>query len=190
MAVKQAEKRLTVEDYLALPDEYPRYELLEGELVEMVSPTVRHQQILLRLARLLQDYCRANRAGQVLVAPLDVILAKHIVVQPDLIFVSQARWKELVKDRIYGAPDLLIEILSPSTSQRDYRAKRKLYARHGVPEYWIVDPEDVTIEVQRRQETFFSTVGLYEAGQTLSSPTFPDLKLDINQVFADADFEP
>jgi Uma2 family endonuclease len=185
MAVKQAEKFYTVDDYLAMPDEYPRYELLEGEMIEMVSPTTRHQRILQRLFRVLDAHCETRQLGEVFVAPLDVILSRTVVVQPDILFISEARRTELVGERITGAPDLVIEILSPATSARDFNQKRKLYARHGVKEYWIVDPEDETIEVQRLQGNVFSTLGLYEKGQTLISPTFEGLGVDIAQVFAE-----
>ena len=185
MAVQQAEKLYTVDDYLAMPDEYPRYELLEGELIEMVSPTTRHQRILQRLFRALDQHCAARKLGEVFVAPLDVILSRTVVVQPDLLFISEARRAELIGERITGAPDLVIEILSPATSARDFNQKRKLYARHGVQEYWIVDPDDETIEVQRLQGNVFSTLALYEKGQTVASPTLEGLGVGVREVFAE-----
>jgi len=185
MAVQQAEKLYTVDDYLAMPDEYPRYELLEGELIEMVSPTSRHQRISRQLFTALNTHCAAHDLGEVFYAPLDVILSRTIVVQPDLLFISKARRAELIGERITGAPDLVIEILSPATSARDFNQKRKLYARHGVKEYWIVDPDDETIEVQRLQGNVFSTVALFEKGQTLTSPMFEGLNVDVGQVFVE-----
>ena len=187
MAVQQAEKLYTVDDYLARPDEYPRYELLEGEMVEIVSPTTRHQRILQRLFRVLDQHCATHGLGEVFVAPLDVILSRNVVVQPDILFISKARQAELIGERITGAPDLVIEILSPATSARDFNQKRKLYARHGVKEYWIVDPapRDGTIEVQRLQGAVFSTLALFEKGQTLTSPMFEGLGVDVGQVFAE-----
>ena len=185
MAVQQAEKLYTIDDYLAMPDEYPRYELLEGELVEMVSPTSRHQRISRQLFTALNTHCAAHDLGEVFYAPLDVILSRTIVVQPDLLFISKARRAELIGERITGAPDLVIEILSPATSARDFNQKRKLYARHGVKEYWIVDPDDETIEVQRLQGNVFSTVALFEKGQTLTSPMFEGLNVDVGQVFVE-----
>ena len=185
MAVQQAEKLYTVDDYLARPDEYPRYELLEGELIEMVSPTSRHQRISRQLFTALNTHCAAHDLGEVFYAPLDVILSRTVVVQPDLLFISKARRAELISERITGAPDLVVEILSPATSARDFNQKRKLYARHGVKEYWIVDPDDGTIEVQRLQGTVFSTLALFEKGQTLTSPMFEGLGMDVGQVFAE-----
>ena len=185
MAIKPAEKLYTVEDYLAMPDEYPRYELLEGELVEMVSPTSRHQIILMNLLRVLDAHCRAHDLGIILAAPLDVILSRTVVLQPDILFISKARKAKIMGERITGAPDLVVEILSPATSARDLNQKRKLYARHGVQEYWIVDPDDQTLEVQRLQGNVFSTMAIYEKGQSLVSPMFEGLRLDIDQVFAE-----
>jgi len=185
MVVKQAERLYTTDDYLAMRDEYPRYELLEGELIEMVSPTARHQRILRRLVRVLDVYCEAQNLGEIFIAPLDVILSPTVVVQPDILFISKARRAELIGERITGAPDLAIEILSPATSARDFNQKRKLYARHGIQEYWIVDPDDETIEVQRLQGNVFSTLALFEKGQTLTSPTFEGLGMEVAQVFAE-----
>ena len=185
MAVQQAEKLYTVDDYLAMPDEYPRYELLEGELIEMVSPTSRHQRISRQLFTALNTHCAAHDLGEVFYAPLDVILSRTDVVQPDLLFISKARRAELIGERITGAPDLVIEILSPATSARDFNQKRKLYARHGVNEHWIVDPDDETIEGQRLQGNVFSTVALFEKGQTLTSPMFEGLNVDVGQVFVE-----
>jgi Uma2 family endonuclease len=177
-------KTYTVDDYLAVPDEYPRYELLEGEMIEMVSPTSRHQRVLFRLSGLLDVYCRAHQLGEVFIAPLDVILSRTVVVQPDIFFIAQSRRAALVGDRITGAPDLLIEILSPSTGARDLNQKRKLYARAGVAEYWIVDPDDATIEIQRLQGKVLSTHALFGAGETLTSPLLAGLSLTLDEVFA------
>jgi len=183
--IQPGAKTYTVEDYLALTDEYPRYELLEGELIEMVSPTSHHQIISGNLFRILDRHCRSTGLGIILTAPLDVIFSRNVVMQPDLIFVSEARRAEIIRERITGAPDLVIEILSPTSSQRDLNQKRKLYARHGVAEYWIVDPDDETIEIQRLQGNILSTIGLFEKHQTLTSPTFPGLNMDVAQAFAE-----
>ena len=182
---RPGKRKYTVEDYLAMPDEYPRYELLEGELIEMVSPTSRHQLVVMNLVRILDAHCQAHDLGVVLTAPLDVILARRAVVQPDILFIAKARKAKLIGERITGAPDLVVEILSPTTSARDLNQKRKLYARHGVQEYWIVDPDDQTIEVQRLQGKVLSTLGLYEKGQKLTSPTFKGLTVAIDRVFAE-----
>src|SRR5712692_3334582 len=123
-------------DYLALPDE-PRCELIFGRLYEMTSPTLVHQLAVGLLWKLLHEI--AVRTGGVAAqAPLDVTLADHSVVQPDVIYVSAARLG-VIEERIEGAPDLLVEILSPSTARRDRNEKLKLYAESGVREYWLAD---------------------------------------------------
>jgi Uma2 family endonuclease len=186
MAVQQIEKPYTVDDYFAMPGEYPRYELLEGELTEMTpSPTSKHQQILFKLARLLETHCESRRLGEILIAPLDVVLSPRTVVQPDIIFITEKRRAQLIGEHITGTPDLVIEILSPATGARDLNQKRKLYARSGVKEYWIVDPEDETIEIQELHGAIFSTLAIFEKGQKLSSPTFEGLAVEVEQVFAD-----
>jgi Uma2 family endonuclease len=131
-------------DYLALPDD-PRCELLFGSLVVTPAPTTRHQAVAARLARLLFA-CADLRGDIALFAPLDVVLADHSVVQPDLVYIRAAR-AEIVHDRIEGAPDLVVEILSPATARNDLGEKLRLYAEAGVAEYWIVDPEVRTLEL-------------------------------------------
>jgi Uma2 family endonuclease len=130
-------------DYAALPDE-PRCELLYGRLVLMTSPAVRHQEVVIRLARHLLDFADRNQ-GRAILSPMDVRLADHSVVQPDLIYVTPER-RSVLRARVYGAPDLVVEILSPSTARRDLGEKLRLYADSGIREYWIVDPEAKTFE--------------------------------------------
>jgi len=185
MAVQQIEKLHTVDDYFAMQGEYPRYELLEGELIEMTpSPTSKHQRVSRNLFRLLDAYNETAHLGELLSAPLDVVLSPRTVVQPDIIFITEKRRAQLIGEHITGAPDLVIEILSPATGARDLNQKRKLYARSGVKEYWIVDPEDETIEIQELHGNVFSTLAIFEKGQKLSSPTFEGLAVEVEQVFA------
>jgi Uma2 family endonuclease len=129
-------------DYLELPDE-PRCELLYGRLPVTPAPTARHQLIVLALGALLLELAR-RQGGYAGTAP-DVVLADHSIVQPDLVYVSRRR-AGIVRHRIDGAPDLVVEILSPSSGRRDLGEKMRLYAESGVVEYWIVDPELETFE--------------------------------------------
>lgn len=161
-------------DYLALPEE-PRCELLFGSLLVTPAPSVRHQEVLYRLARRLGDH--ADRRGdRLLLAPVDVVLADHSVVQPDLVYVRGAR-AGIVRDRIEGVPDLVVEILSPATARRDLGEKLRLYAESGVPEYWIVDPEAGTFGfLTLREGRYF--VGLAEQG-AYRSASIEELTLDL-----------
>ena len=161
-------------DYLALPEE-PRCELLFGSLLVTPAPSVRHQEVLYRLARRLGDH--ADRRGdRLLLAPVDVVLSDHSVVQPDLVYVRRAR-AGIVADRIEGTPDLVVEILSPATARRDLGEKLRLYAESGVPEYWIVDPEAGTFEfLTLRDGSYF--VGLPEQG-VYRSASIEELTFDL-----------
>jgi Uma2 family endonuclease len=124
-------------DYFGLPDE-PRCELLYGRLLVTPAPTARHQHVVARVLRILLD-CADRLGDQALPSPIDVVLADHSVVQPDVIYVKAAR-SSIVRDRIEGAPDLAVEVLSPGTARRDLGEKLRLYAEAGVSEYWIIDP--------------------------------------------------
>jgi Uma2 family endonuclease len=153
-------------DYFQLPDE-PRCELLYGRLQVTPAPSAKlHQRVLVRLLRVLAR--RADAVGaEVLVSPVDVVLAEHSVVQPDLVWVSSDR-RDLVGDRIEGAPELVVEILSPGTARRDLGEKLKLYAETGVAEYWIVDPAARTFELLVNRDGAFSVrlpeEGVYRSG--------------------------
>jgi Uma2 family endonuclease len=130
-------------DYLRLPDQ-PRCELLYGRLPVTPAPTVRHQFVAFAVARLLHEFA-SQRGGYAVISPVDVVLAEHSIVQPDVIYVSPDR-AGVVRERIEGAPDLVVEILSPGTARRDLGEKLRLYAESGVTEYWIVDPALETFE--------------------------------------------
>jgi len=143
--------RFTYEDYKSLPEsETKRCELLGGELIMVPPPSVYHQRIAKKLGFLLQGFVEERGLGEVFFAPLDVVLGKgekREVVQPDIFFVSRERREIIAEEEVRGAPDLVIEITSPATEERDRHYKKTLYARHGVREYWIVDPEARTVEV-------------------------------------------
>jgi Uma2 family endonuclease len=130
-------------DYLGLPDE-PRCELLYGRLVVTPAPTARHQHVVARVLYLLL-HCADRNGDQALASPIDVVLADHSVVQPDVIYVRAAR-SSIIRERIEGAPDLVVEVLSTGTARRDLGEKLRLYAEAGVAEYWIVDPVHETFE--------------------------------------------
>ncbi len=177
--------KFTYEDYKNLPEsETKRYELIEGELIMVPSPTFEHQDISANLEFALAKFVREHQLGKVLDAPLDVVLDDENVVQPDIIFISKARSQIIRKEAIHGAPDLVIEILSPSTGERDRTVKKKLYARAGVTEYWLVDPEHQTIEVLTLKETGFERVALYHRDETLTSPVLPGLHIPLSDVFS------
>ncbi len=175
-------RKLTYEDYAKTPDD-ERYELLDGELVFMPSPTAMHQRILGRLFIALYTWIMEGQLGEVFVAPLDVVLSDTNTLQPDIMFISNARARILTVPNIQGAPDLAIEILSPSDPNRDRVRKRAIYERHGVGEYWLVDPDARKITVLLLRDGGYETAGIYTVGDTLASPTLPGFELEVGEVF-------
>ncbi len=137
---------MTYRDYAALPDDGRRYELYDGELIELTSPTLRHQRAIGRLYRTLGEHVQRYALGEILLAPFDVILRDTTVFQPDVLFIDRGRFNVLAEHGVEGAPTLAVEVLSPSTASRDRGRKRALYARHGVPYLWLVDPVTGAIE--------------------------------------------
>jgi Uma2 family endonuclease len=180
--MKPAKIKLTYHDYVQLPDD-KRYEIVEGELFLVAAPHLCHQRILGKLWTLLYTHAKDNHLGEVFLAPCDVVLSEITVVQPDLLFVSGEHQGILTDANIQGSPDLVVEILSPSTKQRDLGLKRNLYARYGVLEYWIVDPDAKTVEVLSLTETGFRTHSIVPRTGLLRSPLFPALNLALNDIF-------
>ena len=166
---------LTYKDYEVLPAEGRRYELYEGELSVTPVPSPLHQRILGNLNEILRQHVKARGLGEVLFAPLDCILAETTVVQPDLVCLDTTRLGFVSSRGIEGPPTLIVEVLSPATMLIDRSAKRQLYARYGVPYYWIVDPEARTIEVYILAEGGYQLGARVAGSEAVSLPPFPDL---------------
>jgi Uma2 family endonuclease len=168
---------LTYSDYTALPDDGRRYELHWGELSVTPSPGTRHQGAIIALGSQLYEYVRTRGLGKVFVAPTDCILSNVTVVQPDVFYIANDRLSIISERGIEGAPTLVIEILSPSTAHLDRGRKMKLYAEHGVPYYWIVDPESRSVEAYGLTGPTFTLAGrvIEEPG---ALPPFSDLPID------------
>ena len=182
MAIPNPVVKFTYEDYLNAPED-KRYELLDGELVTVPAPGELHQSVSAQLGWRLFQFASENSLGRVYHAPFDVVLSDTDVVQPDLLFVSNARGDIITPANIQGAPDLVIEILSPSTAERDRTFKRTLYARHGVKEYWMVDTTAKTITVLLPGDRGFEVVDTCGEGETLTSATLQGFRLDISDIF-------
>ncbi len=176
------ETRLTYADYLKTADD-ERYELLDGKLVSSPSPRELHQYTLGRLFLQLGTFVYGRNLGKVYCSPFDVVLSETDVVRPDLLFVSRTRAGIITADNVRGAPDLVIEILSPVTADRDGTLKLDLYARHGVREYWIVDPDAMTVMLLWRGRGRFDVVGIYGAEQSLRSPTLRGFIIPLQEIF-------
>jgi Uma2 family endonuclease len=180
--------RLTYDDFVQFPDDGKRHELIDGEHIVTPSPNAKHQTIAMNLSGLLWTYLREHRIGRLFAAPFDVVFSDFDVVEPDLLFVSQARQADvLTTAHVRGAPDLVVEIGSPSTRKRDETVKRRLYERFGVSEYWVIDPELDEIKVYRSADGRFERVAelFLENDDALESPLFPGLALRLAEVFAE-----
>ncbi|WP_428278709.1 Uma2 family endonuclease [Candidatus Palauibacter sp.] len=141
---------VTWQDVQQMPDDGNRYEAIEGDLYMTPAPSPRHQILLLRLYDALAAVLRERHGGVLLVAPVGVEFpSTGEGVQPDILFVSDERRRIIRDTSVRGAPDLVVEILSPSTASHDRGTKRRLYERQGVREYWIVDPDDNAVDVWR-----------------------------------------
>ena len=150
------------------------------------SPSTYHQQVSRNLGHQLWEFVHDRELGQVLDAPCDVVMGEgpeRKVVQPDLFFVSKGRLDIIVQEEVQGAPDLVVEILSPGTEERDRGYKKTLYARYGVREYWIVDPQAKTVEVFTREGKGFRRGQVYKGTETLRSPLLEGLMIDLQEVF-------
>ena len=173
-------QKLSYEDYALIPDDGRRHEILDGEHVMSPAPKTKHQRIVSRLDRSLGSYVEEHGLGEVFVAPFDVLLSDHDIVQPDVCFVSAERHLIVDEDNCKGAPDLVVEVVSASTRRRDLVDKRKLYERGGVAEFWVVDPAVDGVQVFRRGEggAYVRAADLSaESGDVITSPLAPDWRL-------------
>lgn len=178
--------KLTYADFQYFPQDGRRHELVDGEHFVTPSPASKHQLVLGNLFGHLWKHVQSQGLGWVGWSPLDVVLTEYDVLQPDLFFVSRERMDRVEEGRILGAPDLVIEALSPSTRKHDEVTKRRLYEKHGVLEYWIVDVELERFAVHRRQGVRFGqkTELSLEDGDRLSTPLLPGFEVALNELFA------
>ena len=176
--------RYTYEDYRQLPEGAP-YELIRGHLVMSPSPTVQHQRLVRRVSRALDDHVQHSDAGgEVLFAPMDVHLSDDTVVQPDVLYVSAARADRVGEQEITGAPDLVVEVVSPSTSHRDVFDKKRLYETNEVREYWIVDPDSETVEVHALTDEGLSLHGRHVETGPAASALLDGFTVDLDALFS------
>ena len=169
---------LTYDDYAALPDDGHRYELYEGELVMTPSPRTRHQVVVGNLHVMLAEHVQRRGFGEVFVSPIDVILSRISVLQPDLVYVERARLGIVTERAIEGAPTLVVEVLSPSTDRRDRSVKQAIYTQYGVVHYWIVDPVAQTVEALRLRDGAYEIVGRLAGATPTALPPLTELSLD------------
>jgi Uma2 family endonuclease len=179
----QKQKTYTYQDYAQLPEGAP-YELINGQLVNEPSPTPYHQDISGKLLTFINNYLNANHlVGKAFVAPLDVYLENKETFQPDLIFISKERLNIIKEKNIQGAPDIVFEILSPSTAYYDLRHKKDIYAKHGVKEYWIIDPMEQSIEVYEQNNGAFEFSTKKVNNGKLSSMALKGFAVALEEIF-------
>ena len=171
------DRLLTYEDYAAFPDDGIRREIVNGEVYELSAPKVRHQRLVGRLYVALVLYVSEHGGGEVFVSPIDVLLSKHDVVQPDVVFVASDRAAIVTEPNLRGAPTLVVEVVSDP--RHDRVRKRALYARADVSEYWIVDPDADRIEIHRLGPDGYGKPEILEGGDVLSTTLLPAFTLDV-----------
>lgn len=150
MEAKRTRRRWTYAEFARLPSEgSKRHEIIDGELYVTPSPSSAHQRTVMRVLARLHEFVQAHGLGEVFPGPLDILFAEGDYLEPDVLFVGSAK-SGLISDRgVEGPPDLVVEVVSPSTSARDRGIKVQRYRHYGVPEYWVVDAEGGTVEVWR-----------------------------------------
>lgn len=175
--------RVSYADLERAPEDGRRYELYDGEVVVVPSPLPRHQIVALNLCSLFDAYA-SEHGGLVLISPIDIVFSEYDVVQPDVVFFEASR-RHLVRldAPIRHAPDLAIEVLSPTTAATDRGKKMRMLARYGVREYWIVDPVAETIEIYTLASGTYALAQTLVATDQIRSPLLPDLSFAASQVF-------
>jgi Uma2 family endonuclease len=178
--------KLTYDDFVLFPDDGKRHELIDGEHYVTPSPNIRHQRISGRLHLIIGTWLEAHPVGQLFYAPLDIVFSQFDVVEPDLLYVSNARASEILTEKhVTGAPEIVVEIASRGTRKRDESIKKRLYERSGVSEYWVVDPEIDVIRVYVRAGDGFDRARelTAEGGDVLTTPLLPGLEIPLARVF-------
>ncbi|WP_003544372.1 Uma2 family endonuclease [Desulfotomaculum nigrificans] len=175
------DREYTIEDYMKI-DDGQRYELIGGELIMVPSPKPRHQRVSAKISFQFESFLRQNPLGEVYYAPIDVLLGDQVV-QPDIIFISDNRLNIVGELNIQGAPDLVIEVLSPSTASYDKKKKGQIYLKYGVKEYWTVDIDAKIIDVYKVGEKQWQWLGSYDEEDTITTQLIPGLEIKLNEIF-------
>jgi Uma2 family endonuclease len=175
--------RFTYEDYVRIPQDGRIHEIIEGVHYNHPAPRVKHQRISRNLERIFLPYITEKKPGEWFDAPIDVVLSKYDIVQPDKVFISKKREGIITDLNIQGAPDIIIEITSPSDADYDRQTKMKSYARYGVEFYIIVDSQLDFVEVYRHTGGGFELSGKYRRGERFEIPIFPELEISVSDIF-------
>lgn len=182
MPVTAEKRKWTYEDYLQIEDNN-RYEIYKGELIMVAAPTSWHQMYLRNLEHLMWTYVKEKGLGQVFIAPIDVIFAENNVYQPDIIFVSKER-RDIIKERgIFGPPDLIVEIISPSTAIYDAVDKKEVYEGYRVKEFWLVNADEKALEIFALKDDIFNRHSFARKKGIVNSKIIEGLIVDLEDIF-------
>jgi Uma2 family endonuclease len=178
-----ARKVWTYADLLDTPEDSQRYEIIDGELYVSPSPRLPHQDVLASCFELLRAAQKAGH-GRAYIGPVDVVLDEHNVFVPDAVFIAQDRLSIAQDTHIHGAPDLVVEILSPGTKHRDLGVKLQTYGRRGVKYYWVLDLYSKSVQVFEQAGNAFAEPRLLEGDDQLTCPLFLELSISLSELFA------
>ncbi len=182
IAMRQLERPYTIDDVADLPDDGRRYEIIGGELFVTPSPSSKHQLASTRLQLLIGSFLAERSIGEVFTAPYDVVFSMYDVLEPDLLVILNDQADIFTEAHVVGPPALVIEIISPSSRAIDRVRKSATYATYGVPEYWIVDPDNQTIVAQSLVDGVFQPIE--NDDELVHSRSVPDLVIESGKVFA------
>ena len=182
LSTKFTPDRYTYKDYLLIDDD-KRYEILRGGLIMVPAPFTIHQRLLRNIEDILWNFVKEKKLGEVLVAPTDVVLSEDIVVQPDILFISKEGLDIIKEAAIMGSPDLIVEIISPSSASYDTVEKRDIYEEYGVKEYWLVFPQEKAIEVLALEDGVYRELCKGRKTGVVRSKIIVGLEVDLKDVF-------
>ncbi|MGB3852333.1 MAG: Uma2 family endonuclease [Tunicatimonas sp.] len=188
MALTETASRVSYQEFINLdiPDDDDHiYELLDGEIVKYSAPESRHQIVLANLFRQVDNHVFSKKLGRVLFAPLSVMLGEHSAPQPDLLFVATKHLKIIEEKCVMGAPNLVVEIISPGSVVRDRVQKKEIYEKAGIPEYWIVDPKYALVEVYQHTSSGYTLFHTAEGEGTVKSKVIKGLEINVADIFAE-----
>ncbi len=180
---RSPKKVYTYQDYLDLPEDGKRYEVINGELVMAPAPSTGHQSVSSNLEFELRKFVEKHKSGKMFHSPIDVVLSKTIVLQPDILIVLNEHKQIITEKNIAGAPDLVIEIVSPSSGYYDLIEKKEIYERFGVEEYWIVDPRKQWLEIYFTGDGKFRLIQRLEKAGIAKSKVLPGFQIQFAKVF-------
>ena len=176
--------RFKAGDIWDVPDDNLRYEVIDGELFMTPAPSWQHQSSLMRLSFLIYGWVSARNLGSVVQAPVGVVLDEENGVQPDLVFIARERFHIISERGVEGPPDLLVEVLSPSTEARDRGVKMRRYAAAGIPHYWLLNPRARALEAYVLGENGYEPAGIHGPGSIFRPALFPGLEIPIETLWA------